>query len=205
MPCIHLSILLFLVLRSCSFIWLKNPSVLCVFGLPTTVNSLIPAPQVHHNFQLSIFNFQFSWVSFLIPAPQAHLKPALRIVGGKATDLAVAADENRKAVKKRRRQTLCLRSIRFRLCDSRLRQRCGAWLLRHFCHQKWQRTLRNFVAHKNKSGWHLPLLGRTGKTGRVGIPVTPVSPVSPVSPVFPVFPVPPIAPILPPPIHGYLF
>ena len=42
-------------------------------------------------------------------------------------------------MKKRRRQTLCLRSIRFRPCDSRLRQRCGAWLLRHFCHQKWQR------------------------------------------------------------------
>ena len=98
-----------------------------------------------------------SRVSFLIPAPtRAHLKPALRIVGGEATDLAVAAGESSKAVKKRRRQTLCLRSIRFRLCDSRLRQRCGAWLLRHFCHQKWQRTLRNFVAHKNKSGWCQP-------------------------------------------------
>ena len=103
------------------------------------VSFLIPAPQVHHNFQLSIFNFQFSWVSFLIPAPKAHLESALRIVGGEAIDESVAAGESRKGVKKRRRQTLCLRSIRFRLCDSRLRQRCGAWLLRHFCHQKWQR------------------------------------------------------------------
>ena len=111
-----------------------------------------------------------------------HLKPALRIVGGKATDLSVAAGESRKAVKKRRRQTLCLRSIRFRLCDTRLRQRCGAWLLRHFCHQKWQRTLLNLVAHKNKSGRYQPptvnrlrargrprgKTGRIGKTGRTG-------------------------------------
>ena len=82
----------------------------------------------------------FTGIFFNTRAPRAHLKPALRIVGGKATDLSVAAAESRKAVKKRRRQTLCLRSIRFRLCDSRLRQRCGAWLLRHFCHQKWQRT-----------------------------------------------------------------
>ena len=81
----------------------------------------------------------FTGIFFDTRAPRAHLKPALRIVGGKATDLAVAAGESCKAVKKRRRQTLCLRSIRFRLCDSRLRQRCGAWLLRHFCHQKWQR------------------------------------------------------------------
>ena len=103
----------------------------------------------------------FTGIFFDTRAPRAHLKPALRIVGGEATDLSAVAGESCKAVKKRRRQTLCLRSIRFRLCDSRLRQRCGAWLLRHFCHQKWQRTLRNFVAHKYKSGWHLPLLGKT--------------------------------------------
>ena len=107
----------------------------------------------------------FTGIFFNTRAPRAHLKSALRIAGGKATDLAVAAGESSKAVKKRRRQTLCLRSIRFRLCDSRLRQRCGAWLLRHFCHQKWQRTLSNLVAHKNKSGCHLPLLGRIGRTG----------------------------------------
>ena len=45
----------------------------------------------------------FTGIFFNTRAPRAHLKPALRIVGGKATDLAVAADESRKAVKKQRR------------------------------------------------------------------------------------------------------
>ncbi len=45
----------------------------------------------------------FTGIFFNTRAPRAHLKPALRIVGGKATDLAVAAGESRKAVKKQRR------------------------------------------------------------------------------------------------------
>ena len=119
------------------------------------------------------------------------------------------AGESRKAVKKRRRQTLCLRSIRFRLCDSRLRQRCGAWLLRHFCHQKWQRTLRNSLRiikigrcqpptvnrlrvrgareEKQERTRMTRKTGMTRKTRRIGIPVPPVSTIPPVSLVSPSF------------------
>ena len=144
--------------RSLRFYFSKNHPHKCVAPTPADSPSCLVQNFLRNLLLASPVALRFSCrppcsrVSFLIPAPKAHLKPALRIVGGEATDLAVAADESRKGVKKRRRQTLCLRSIRFRLCDSRLRQRCGAWLLRHFCHQKWQSTLRNFVAHKNKSG-----------------------------------------------------
>ena len=41
-------------------------------------------------------------------------------------------------------------SDRFIGRDSRLRQRCGAWLLRHFCHQKWQRKKGDLVAREEK-------------------------------------------------------